>query len=99
MVERCIEMLPADKKYPLTFEKVNRIAYPDWPIDWLDESEPGDLLEGSLDDSSYFALLCVDHHGGFITLNNDQVYNQARIPWPGSEVKAIMIKGSQIALM
>ncbi len=89
-------MLP-HRRYKLTFETVTPIEYDDWPDNWLDESEAGDLLVGP--DRS-FGLICIDDSGSFINLTKLQIYGEASIPWPDhtGTIRSVRIVGTKIQL-
>lgn len=89
------------KTFHLKVERIQRVAYEDWPSDWLQEADCGDLLLGPGEYRAEFGILCVDNSGAFLNLTQDQIYRQADIPWPDPQrkIKAIRIVGNQVKLV
>lgn len=88
------------KRYPLRFEKVTRIAYDEWPQDWLQECDIGDLLLGP-GSKATFGILCIDSSGAFVNLTPAQIYEGQHIPWndPDNSIFAIRLRGDLVEIV
>lgn len=93
-------MTVQDKRYHLKFEKVTRIEYDDWPQDWLQETDMGELLLGP-GSRAKFGILCIDNSGAFVNLTEGQIYEGEPIPWndPENKIFAIRIHGRRIQIV
>ena len=89
-----------DKRFPLKFEKVTRIEYADWPQDWLQECDMGELLLGP-GSKATFGILCIDNSGAFVNLTPDQIYKGEPIPWndPANSIHAIRIRNDRVLIV
>lgn len=92
-------MLGSDYNYPLLFDTITSYAPGDWPNDWLQESEVGDLLlvhneEGSLS----CGLLCIANSGAFINLTSKQILGLDPITWPNLTRTRMRIRDGKVRL-
>lgn len=88
------------KRYPLKFDKVTRVEYGDWPQDWLQETDMGELLLGP-GSRAKFGILCIDNSGAFVNLSQAQIYEGEPIPWndPENSIHAIRIRGNLVQIV
>lgn len=87
-----------DKVYPVRFESITKYKPEDWPKNWLEESEIGDLLLAPGEPYANFGLLCISDGGAFLNLTQAQIYYQDFIPWPDeiSKVKGFQLIGDKL---
>lgn len=92
-------MLGSKLDYPLLFDTVTSYAPDNWPKDWLQESEIGDLLlVNNEDDSLACGLLCISDSGAFINLTPEQILGKEAISWPNMRQQKIRIRRGSVKL-
>lgn len=74
-------MTVTSKIYPITFQYVTFFPFKQWPLNWLTEADPGDLLLGPDNHDPVFGLLCIGETGVFLLLTKKHIYEQEPLPW------------------
>lgn len=92
-------MLGSKYNYPLLFDTITSFAPDEWPDDWLQESEVGDLLLVNNEDGSLSCgLLCISDSGAFINLTPKQVRGHDPIVWPNLSETRMRIRDGKVLL-
>jgi hypothetical protein len=92
-------MLGSDYNYPLLFDTITSYAPDEWPNDWLQESEVGDLLLVNNEDGSLSCgLLCISDSGAFINLTPQQIRGREPITWPNLSRTRMRIREGKVLL-
>jgi len=92
-------MLGSSYNYPLLFDTITSYTSSDWPSNWLQESEVGDLLLVNNDDGSpSWGLLCIAESGAFINLTPRQILGKSTIAWPNLTESRMRIRDGKVQL-
>lgn len=92
-------MLGSKYNYPLLFDTITSFAPDEWPDDWLQESEVGDLLLVNDENNSLVCgLLCISDSGAFINLTPKQVHGTDTIVWPNLSETRMRIRDGKVLL-
>lgn len=92
-------MLGSDYNYPLLFDTITSYTPNEWPSNWLQESEVGDLLLVNNEDGSpSWGLLCISESGSFINLTPNQILGKDTIAWPNLTESRMRIRDGKVLL-